>query len=251
LLVTSSGPTTVDWPETTTTNNNALYKNLILVTVVLMNLSMANTYVMDVNLWNAFFVVVAYAVMDTTFRRTNELLHMSSQVDAKFSKTLGQSGFTLFGLGALLRFGLLLLGISWLFWEFNRSPQYSSYLVAKQKDTITELDHKGNYYSFSVYLMACTIIIWALMLVVDVFTDYQHVFFGKSSLKYIRMAQAILYFLTVCLLLVFVIPTLLWSTPATTWKEYTANVVKDSFTAYEWDRNNWIYGISRVSENNN
>lgn len=69
-----------------------------------------NRFVMDVNLLNIFFVVLAYAVMDATFRRANELLYVANKIKLK----LGASGVWVWALGGVLRAVMFLIGLRML-----------------------------------------------------------------------------------------------------------------------------------------
>lgn len=230
----------VRWSETSN-GKNELNKNLMLVTIVLLTVSIVNHHVLDVNLWNVLFAAVGYVALDTTFRRTNELLYFAHVLKAED----GPSGVYVWVLGSLLKFLVFLLGVAWLLWEYNMSPRYGGILVAKEVDKVHELTEHEDWFYDNTILVYSTLAMWGLVWALDAYLDYQYVGSNKFIDTHIKKVEAMLYFFLVVHISFFIVPTLVSSPAATAWKEFTSHPKSDDFTAYEWDRNNWIYGISR------
>lgn len=234
----------VEWNDASPNQQTAVYKQLILLTVVLLNISMYNRYVMDVNLWSIVFVVAGYGLLDVFTRRTNELLRVMVQLGG-----MQYNWWYVLALGTLFKAILFLLGSIWLWWENYMSTQYSALLVSESVDGASPtLAEEPLWYHDYMSLSSSTIVVWGLVFLVDFFADFQYAVPKKQefSHKTTARAQGAIYFIMVTHTIFFVFPALVYSPAATQWKEFrTPSIGEDSFSAYEWNRNNWMYSITR------
>lgn len=243
-------PKDIAWDESISARKEGVYKNMILVTVVLLNMSMFNRYVMDVNMWNVFFFAVAYGVLDFVVRRANELLRIASRL----MPMADDQHYYVWVLGSLLKGLLFAWGVICLTWEFNMSPRYSTVLSKAEVKSVHVLKESNYWFDENQTFLFATCFLWGFFYIADVFTDYQYaqtVQVRDMGTKYdtpkkrTMSVHFVLYIVVSVYISFFVIPTLFSSPAASAWKHFSSVKDVDQFSAYEWERNNWIYGVSR------
>lgn len=243
-------PKDIVWEESISARKEGVYKNMILVTVVLLNMSMFNRYVMDVNMWNVFFFAVSYGVLDFVVRRANELLRIASRLMPMHDDPYYYVWFV----GSLLKGLLFAWGVICLTWEFNMSPRFSTVLSKAEVDDEHVLKESNYWFDENQTFLVATCLLWGFFYFADVFTDYQYAQTVKVSdmgtkydtpKKRTMSVHFFLYIVVSVYIAFFVIPTLFSSPAASAWKHFSSDKDVDRFSAYEWERNNWIYGVAR------
>jgi len=266
----------VSWPETTQYQQNSLYQILILLTTVLLTIVIHNSYVVDVMLWSIIFSVIAYGVVGMTLRRTHELLSATemlfpgvAKLDTTVSNSHGYGTMFLVGVGILVKVLIGSWGVYLLFAEQQLSPAYMSEIRLKQKsDDQYELDDTAMWFGREDGMVFGTVALWFVIFVGECIADYRNSQGGgKASTpdktgsgnsansrtvplntmmhESMTPINAVVYFAMVFYSAYICISLLTLPDGFDKYRHFhQPDNVSPKFSVYEWQRNNWLYGVS-------
>ena len=241
------------WSTSSVHEQTQLFKTAVLLTAVLLNLTMHNRYVADVNVWSVVFLVVAYGLLDAAVRRVSELV-----VTVETMYKIDYKSKFVFILGYLLKLTLALLGLIYIYYETYQSPLVNAYWVKEERsgspgfamkdDRIDAQKHSENWLLYS------TIALWVAIVFVDTFKDWS-IFVSEQPAKHTKLMlstasneESRVYQLVIQMLLfayfAFSLYALYFSALLSNWKQHP-ELHLSKLTMYEWHRNNWLYGVSQ------
>jgi hypothetical protein len=242
------------WSTSSVHDQTQLFKVAILLTAVMLNLTMHNRYVSDVNFWSVVFLVVAYGVLDAAVRRASELV-MAVELMHEYSVKSN----IIFMLGYLLKLGVAVVGLIYIYYETYQSPVINSYWVksvnsGRVSGFEMEDDRRVDQQSSENWVLYFTMGLWVLLVFLDTFRDWslfvsEHstnrvklvlsTASNQESKSYQLLVQSLLFvYFFACLYALF------FNGMLSSWKEHP-ELSSSKLTMYEWHRNNWLYGVGQ------
>jgi Ca2+/Na+ antiporter len=249
LITEDHAPAEITWDNTTMQQQNSTYKILFLLTAVMLCIVMHNSYVLDVMFWSIVFTVIAYGVLDVALRRTHELLGAATKVKGGNNENNTSWGSTgLLFLGTVIKLVIVAWG-TWMLWqEKQMSPTFDAALRLEEvsSDPVSlelGVDEGLDFLGSDDNMFFLTIGLWVLIVLVDLFVDGKSRLHTHTSADQWTLVRGFVY--AVMVVYSGIVFAALFYLPAG-FDKYTTHVQSGSdpiFSAYEWQRNNWLHGV--------